>query len=221
MRWKCAILRDNERAWEMGIFGGDSISDLAKELLVCRLETSSDAMGRNFGRRDVDRLSSTQVMGLPETTIAKILETIYANLSNPDIIQLIERHRRVIGAMAEPLPESIDDYILQRVELEHPGAVSEHHVNLCVAACHSFFGIASSSGKAALSVETVRRHQAERDLHSTWSAIIDRFVNGGATDGEFLERTNELYERISPIVEREQQKQTNVRFQQGLDNLDD
>lgn len=204
----------------MGIFGKESIADFIRELLVFRLETDPEAMRSGFGRRDATNLQFAQLMALPEATVTKIIEAVYANLSNPNVLHAIEQHRSRIGALKGPIPESIEDYILQRVELEHPGAISAVHVKQCIAASHNYFGSGPISGKALPSVERARRQQAEEDLYTTWDAIIERFVETSLSEDAFLQRIDGVYERLAPIIERRKQNQINAKFQRSLSHLD-
>ena len=190
----------------MGLFSSNSIVDFVRELLVCRVETDVEAMKSSFGRKEVEGLGTAQLMSTPEATIVKIMEAVYANLATPNILEMIERHRSQIGSLPRPIPESIDDYVLQRVALEHPRTIAVAHVKLCIGACHHYFGAGSFYGKALSSVERARRQQAEDDLFFTWFAIDDWYVEGILTEDEFMERIDVLYERLAPLLEQKKQQ---------------
>lgn len=200
----------------MGFFGRDSITEFSRELLVCRLEMDPVALQSGFDVHDVATLGRLQLMALPEATIATILESVYSNLNDPSILQRIERHRSRIGSLRTPIPDSIEDYVLKRVELEHPDAISTAHVKLCISACHYFFGIDGSIGNAKFATERARWRQAEMDLHATWAAIIDRFVEASISEDDFLGRIDEVYERLAPIIEHQKRNKDSEKSHRRL-----
>lgn len=105
------------------LFGGgrpsknDLIRDLARQR-VCQ-DPMASAMG--FNERMVDSLGMLQLAGLPESTIAIIVET-YAMLKKhgaPDheIFTRIEAHRSSIGSGEIPNPLSVESYTQYRIEM--------------------------------------------------------------------------------------------------------
>jgi len=96
----------------------DLIRSLAKQRI--RADPMAAAMGVN--ENTVDSLGIMQLTGLPESTIATIVET-YATLKKQgtqdgEIFARIEAHRATIGAGQLPQPLTLENYVAYRIAIE-------------------------------------------------------------------------------------------------------
>jgi hypothetical protein len=130
------------------LFGGSrpSKNDLIRALAKQRVRQDPMASAMGFNEHMVDSLGMLQLAGLPESTIASIVES-YATLKkhgSPDheIFTLIEAHRSSIGSGEIPHPLNLESYTKYRIELEHShGApISEEYVAEAVRVCRQHFG---------------------------------------------------------------------------------
>lgn len=130
------------------MFGGGrpSKNDLIRALAKQRVRKDPTASAMGFNEQMVDSLGTMQLAGLPESTIATIVET-YAMLkkhgaADHEIFARIEAHRSSIGSGKTPNPLDLESYTQYRVELEHSdGApISEEHVTEAVHVCRQHFG---------------------------------------------------------------------------------
>lgn len=113
----------------MGIFGklfgaGVDKNALIKDLVRLRIRNDPMAGAMGFNEETVDSLSGLQLAGLPEATIATIVETWAIlhkrGVSDAEIFHRIEDHRSIAfprGVMPSPL--TLTAYVQYRVELEH------------------------------------------------------------------------------------------------------
>lgn len=107
------------------LFGGGrkTKEEMVRELIKERTRADPLAARLGFDESMADALSPIQLAGVPEFTVATIIET-YASLksqgvSDGDIVQLIEAHRSMIGTGEMPKPLSLESYIRYRVYLDH------------------------------------------------------------------------------------------------------
>ena len=125
-------------------FGGansDKI-ELIKNLVIKRVQ--NDPIASMLG--DIDSLSETMLMGLPEATIVTIVET-WAMLkkqgvSEEEILQRIEAHRASFGDYGDlPKPLTLPSYIKYRLDLEHGhgATISEKFIDYAIEAAKQMF----------------------------------------------------------------------------------
>jgi hypothetical protein len=126
--------------------GRSTKNDLIRTLAKRRVRQDPTASAMGFDESMVDSLGMVQLAGIPESTIATIVET-YATLkkggvSDVEIFAGIEAHRSSIGGGEMPKPLNLGTYIQYRLELEHShGApISEESVIESVGACCDHFG---------------------------------------------------------------------------------
>ena len=95
--------------------------ELIKNLVKKRVQ--NDPIASTLG--DIDSLSETMLMGLPEATIMTIVETYcmmkrQGNLPDEEIFEAIEAHRSMLGDTGTiPSPLTLSSYIKYRLGLEH------------------------------------------------------------------------------------------------------
>lgn len=94
--------------------------ELIKNLAKMRVQ--NDPIASMLG--NIDSLSETMLMGLPEATIVTIVETYWQlrnqELSDKEILEAIENHRASFGdAGTLPSQLTLSNYIKYRVRLEH------------------------------------------------------------------------------------------------------
>lgn len=130
------------------LFGGGrpSKNDLIRSLAKHRVRQYPMASAMGFDERMVDSLGMMQLAGLPESTIATIVET-YAMLkkhgaADHEIFSRIEAHRTQIGSGEIPNPLNLESYTQYRIEVEHShGApISDDFVAEAVRICREHFG---------------------------------------------------------------------------------
>lgn len=130
------------------LFGGGrpSKNDLIRTLAKQRVRQDPTASAMGFNERMVDSLGMLQLAGLPESTIATIVET-YATLkkhatSDHEIFARIEAHRSRIGSGEIPNPLNLESYTQYRIQLEHGHGIpiSEDSVAEAVRASRQHFG---------------------------------------------------------------------------------
>jgi len=132
------------------LFGGDrpSKNDLIRSLAKQRVRQDPMAFGMGFNERTIDSLGMFQVAGLPESTIATIVET-YARLkklgaTDHEIFARIEAFRSTIGGRGEiPNPVNLESYTQYRIEIEHGHAlirISQDFIAEAVRVCRQHFG---------------------------------------------------------------------------------
>jgi len=88
---------------------------------------------------DIDKLSKTMFMSLPEATIVTIVET-WAILKRQgfgeeDVLKRIEAHRASFGDYGDlPKPLKLENYIKYRLELEHDhdALISEEFIDYAI-----------------------------------------------------------------------------------------
>jgi hypothetical protein len=112
----------------MGLFGnlfggGVDKNALIKDLVRLRVRNDPLAAQMGFNESDVERLSGFQLAGLPEATIATIVET-WSTLKKRGVAQAmifaqIELHRSRIGSGPLPNPVTLASYVQYRLEIEH------------------------------------------------------------------------------------------------------
>lgn len=138
------------------LFGSGDLSknDLIRALAKQRIRQDPRASAMGFSDSMIDSLGVLQLTGLPESTIATIVET-YAMLKKrgaPDheILGRIEAHRSSIGSGVMPTPLNLESYTQYRVEIEHGhGApISSQTVAEAVRKCRQHFGCASPEAPA-------------------------------------------------------------------------
>jgi len=113
----------------MGFFskllgGGVDKNALIKDLVRLRVRNDPAITAVGFNEKDVDSLPRLQLLGLPEATIATIVETWSIlhkrGVSDVEIFQRIEEHRcRVFPRGVMPSPLTLTNYVKYRLELEH------------------------------------------------------------------------------------------------------
>ena len=130
----------------MGLFkslfgGGPSKNDLVRNLAKQRVRE----MGGDESM--VDSLGFIQFAGLPENTIATIVET-YSMLkkrggADQEVLASIEAHRsRMSGSGEMPSPLNLETYIQYRIALEasHGAPISADFLRDATNACRQHFG---------------------------------------------------------------------------------
>jgi len=112
----------------MGLFGnlfggGVDKNALIKDLVRLRVRNDPMAAQMGFNESDADALSRMQLAGLPEATIATIVETWSTlrkhGVSETEILHRIESHRSMIGRGVVPSPLTLTSYVQYRLEVEH------------------------------------------------------------------------------------------------------
>jgi hypothetical protein len=104
--------------------GGVNKNALIKDLVRLRIRHDPMAAQMGFDESMVDSLSGLQLVGLPEATIATIVETWSIlrkrGMSDAEIFQRIDNHRSKAFPCAEiPSAITLTDYVQYRVCLEH------------------------------------------------------------------------------------------------------
>lgn len=109
--------------------------ELIKTLAKKRVQ--NDPIASMLG--DIDELSKTMLMGLPEATIVTIVETWailkIQGVREEDILKRIEAHRASFGDYGDlPKPLTLENYIKYRLDLEHRhGAhISEEFIDYAI-----------------------------------------------------------------------------------------
>lgn len=130
------------------LFGGGrpSKNDLIRSLAKHRVRQDPMASAMGFDECTVDSLGIVHLAGLPESTIATIVET-YAMLkkhgaADHEIFARIEAHRAQIGSGEIPNLLNLGSYIQYRIEVEHSHGVpvSDQFVAEAVRFCREHFG---------------------------------------------------------------------------------
>ena len=103
--------------------GGRRREELVRELVKERIRSDPRAARLGLDESWVDSLTPIQLAGVPEFTVATIVES-YASLKtqrvpDDDIFQQIEAHRSMIGVGDMPEPLTLESYIRYRVSLDH------------------------------------------------------------------------------------------------------
>lgn len=121
--------------------GGPSKNDVIRSLAKTRLRL----LGIDDG--PIDSLGMLQLAGLPESTIATIVESYGAlkkrGESDEEIFLRIESHRAQIGSGDIPEPLTLESYVQYRIDVEHShGAVpiDEGFITAAVRICREHFG---------------------------------------------------------------------------------
>ena len=123
------------------LFGGKEKLELIRELMEQRIRNMGyDGIEYNL---KIKLLGNMDLLGTPEGVIVTIIETVFKlqkqNLEIYNILFRIEKHRRRIGedknvfeaivlsssGTVEEASQAVVDYTQYRVNLEHPGKVSE------------------------------------------------------------------------------------------------
>jgi len=123
------------------LFGGKKKLELIRELMEQRVRNMGyDGIEYNL---KIKQLGNLELIGTPEGVIVTIIETVFKlqkqNKIIPDILQAIENHRRRISedtnvfnaillssyGVTQEASNAVVDYTQYRVNLEHPGKVSE------------------------------------------------------------------------------------------------
>lgn len=126
--------------------GRPSKNDFIRNLAKQRLRQNPMASLMGLSESMVDSLGPLELVGLPESTIATIVET-YAMLkkhraTDHEILGRIEAYRSSIGSGEMPNPLNLESYIQYRVKIEHGhGApISAQYVAETVRKCCQHFG---------------------------------------------------------------------------------
>jgi len=128
------------------MFGGRGTKlGLIKEMTKFRIQNDPGAKPLGVSTSAVDRMPEAQIMGLPEATIATIVET-YTRLKKQgsqdgDIFDLIEAHRSRFGKVGNlPSPLNLYSYTKYRSRLDHPDFIVGEDVveELIEKACQFF-----------------------------------------------------------------------------------
>lgn len=103
-------------------FNGVSANKIELIRNLVKKRVQNDPIASMLG--DIDSLSETMLMGLPEATIVTIVETYWQSknqgLSDKEILETIERHRASFGNSGTlPSQLTLSNYIKYRVGLEH------------------------------------------------------------------------------------------------------
>ena len=120
--------------------------DLIKNLAKKRIQQDTLVSAMGFNESMVDSLSEMQLAGIPEGTVATIVET-YALLkqkgfSDGDIFRQIEAHRSMIVSGKMPAPLNLETYTQYRVALENEmkTPISEKFISEAVQIAREHFG---------------------------------------------------------------------------------
>jgi len=125
--------------------GPSSKNDLIRSLAKQRIRADPMAAAMGFSEPMVDSLGITQLAGLPESTIATIVETFAVlkkqGIQDGEIFARIEAHRATVGTGQIPQPLTLESYVTYRIALEHSvGApVSQDFIAEAVTICRAFF----------------------------------------------------------------------------------
>ena len=126
--------------------GRPSKNDLIRSLAKQRVRQDPIASSMGFNESMIDSLGMLQLAGLPESTIATIVQT-YASLkkhgaSDEEIFSRIEAHRSSIGSGDIPSPLTLNSYVEYRLDVEHShGApISSGSIAESVRTCCEHFG---------------------------------------------------------------------------------
>lgn len=111
---------------------------------LARKRVQNDPIASMLG--DIDRLSETMLIGLPEATIVTIVETWAIlrkqGVTEEEILHRIEAHRANFGDYGDlPNPLTLPNYIRYRLDLEHGhGApISENFIDYAIEVAKQLF----------------------------------------------------------------------------------
>lgn len=113
-------------------------------LIKTRIEADLMARENGFDSTMVDGLDASVVAGMPEATIATIVESYTVlrgkGLKDEEIFWRIEEHRSGLGCEQLSVPLTLESYVLYRLELEYPEVrLSEQLVRLLIARSRAYF----------------------------------------------------------------------------------
>jgi hypothetical protein len=126
------------------LYGGVNSDKIGLIKNLAKKRVQNDPIASMLG--DIDSLSETMLMGLPEATIVTIVETWAIlrkqGLRDKEILQRIEAHRASFGGYGDlPDPLTLQSYIKYRLDLEHGhGApISEKFMDYAIEAAKKMF----------------------------------------------------------------------------------
>lgn len=130
----------------MGIFGSSESKPiaLARLMLARRVSDDPNARAQGYSSSMVKSLTSAQIAGSAEATIATIVESVasltFKNYDEESSIRQIERHRQQIGHGQLPTPLTLPSYVKYRVRIEYPSlSFPDGHIDWCInASIHLF-----------------------------------------------------------------------------------
>ena len=107
------------------LFGGVDKSALTRDLVRLRIRSDPMAAAMGFDETMADSISGLQLAGVPEATIATIVDTWVTlhkrGTADTEIFGRIETHRsRMFPQGKLPSPLNLITYVKYRVRLEHP-----------------------------------------------------------------------------------------------------
>jgi len=112
---------------------------------------------------NIDDLSDTMILGLPEATIVYIVDTYQLlrkqRSSENDALEAIENHRASLGDSGTlPSPLTLQNYIKYRLKIEHSGGapISQDFINKAIKEAVEF---------CTERIESKRATYRDRDAH--------------------------------------------------------
>lgn len=119
--------------------------EFIRALMKRRVERDPLARDMGFDTNMVDSLDQMRVAGMPEASIAAIVETYSvlrrAGVDEHEIFDRIEAHRAQLGTGVLPIPLTLDSYVMYRIETEHgDNRLPEQFITPAILACREYFG---------------------------------------------------------------------------------
>lgn len=122
-------------------------NDFIRSLVRNRVQKDPLMQGMGYDIGMVDSLDQSKIVGLPEATIAVIVETYSllrrAGAAEHDTFERIEafRAQHQPGTGPLPTPLTLDSYVAYRIEIEHGHArLSKKFIASAILACREYFG---------------------------------------------------------------------------------
>lgn len=183
-----------------GIFGLSKKLELVRNLTRQRVKLDPLAASSGFTPAMVDELTDAQLMGLPEATIATIVET-YADQTRrgatPALaLQRIEAFRAPkMGGGRLPDPLNLETYCAYRLAIEHShGApISVEIIDIDVTLCRIEFACLKAPGEVVKVTRSLTPHLPEtkppratyKDRYRDLLMVCRGYIEGEFDDEEF------------------------------------
>lgn len=183
------------------LFGESKKIGLVRSLVWDRVAADSRAAAHGFTKEMVNSLTDAQLLGLPEATIATIVES-YASLAKrgsvgDEALRSIERHRAQIGTGRLPDPLTLESYVRYRLDIEHPDGspIDDRGISASILICRMEFGIVTDPG----TVQPITRSLTPL----LQAAELEREDPSAARDTTYRERYLQLREVVRGFAEGE------------------
>lgn len=178
----------------MALFGESKALALARALLLERVRKDPVAREGGFSPDMVKRLSSDQVAGTIEATIASIMESVASltvrGTSPEDALRRVEAHRRSLGRSDDFNPDAgAAEYIRYRVGIEYQGTpLPPDHLNFCINAADHLFRYIDDKGDIKHALLYAQNENAQNRLEFLLDHLVVAFRDDDEESYEHLQK---------------------------------